>query len=105
MSELKSKAAPKYKELSDVLGNQTSQNEIIILLLDRLCTLKENEGDNNYDWRQKWLDAKRSSTRFTLLQIGIGVTALYLGVIDINKDNPIVGKFISLLTNIEAFLL
>ncbi len=105
MSELKEKGSPRQTELLTELSNQTAQNEIIILLLDRLCTLKENQHDNDSSWREKWLDAKRSNTRFTLFQIGIGVTALYLGVIDINTDNPIVSEFIGLLAMMQRVLL
>ncbi len=105
MSELKEKGSPRQTELLSELNNQTAQNEIIILLLDRLCTLKENQHDNDSSWREKWLDAKRSNTRFTLFQIGIGVTALYLGVIDINTDNPIVSEVIGLLAMVQRVLL
>lgn len=103
MDELKEKAAPKHKELIDSLSNQSSQNEIIILLLDRLCTLKENQHDNDSSWREKWLEEKTSGNKKTLIQILLGCAAIYLGVIDINKDNAIVSSVIEGLVNLVSF--
>ena len=91
--ELEEKALPGYKSLADTqreqnlqTQNMISQNEIIILLLDRICTLKENQNQDQSDRHE-------SGSKRTLIQILLGCTAVYLGIIDINKDNAIVIGF------------
>lgn len=105
MDELKAKASPKHKELIGSLENHSSQNEIIILLLDRLCTLKENQHDNDSSWREKWLEEKRSGSKKTLIQIILGCTAVYLGIIDINKENAIVSTIVEALASLAGVFL
>ena len=104
MGELEKRAAPKHNELIESLSNQSSQNEIIILLLDRLCTLKENQHDNDSAWRERWLAEKSSGNKKTLVQILLGCAALYLGVININKDNAIVNSVIEATVNLWGYL-
>ena len=111
-TEAREKALPGYKGLADAQREQTaltqnaiSQNEIVILLLDRLCTLKENQHDNDSSWREKWLEEKRSGNKKTLAQILIGCIAVYLGVIELNKENAIVSGFIDGTTSLLGFFL
>ena len=110
--ESEEKALPGYKSLADTqreqnlqTQNMISQNEIIILLLDRLCTLKENQHANDSTWREKWLHEKKIGGRKTLAQILLGCTAVYLGIIDINKDNAIVIGFTDALSGLLSVFL
>lgn len=102
MDSLERAANPKYiellqqsKENGEKLDTLVVNSEHSLLMFDRLCTLKEQQQENDNIWREKWLESKRSSTRFTLTQIAIGCAALYFGVIDINKDSEFVKDIIS----------
>lgn len=87
MDELKTKAAPKHKELIDTLSNQSSQNEIIILLLNVLIEATESNGSelktiNDYKEEQKQGDIKfrKKSNTSSLISISIAMAALAISV-------------------------
>jgi hypothetical protein len=110
--ESKEKALPGYKSLADTQKEQNlqtqniiSQNEIIILLLDRLCTLKEVQFQNDSAQYEKWQKEKVRGARVSFIQVAVGIVAVWLGIIEFNGDNPIVSGFGQMLARLTGGLL
>ena len=104
MDELKRKAQPKYMELveyskeqytelvknNELLAIQNDLSDTQIILLDRLCTLKENQQQQDDAfrdtwWRRKVLDTRGSMVVLFIMTIGIG-----LDMIEVNGNSSIV---------------
>ena len=95
---LKAAATPEDTKVIAATNRNGAKLETLIILMDRLCTLKENQ--NSSDTKHR-----RSSMKTTLIQMALASAALYLGIIDINKDNAIVSSIIDALTSIGALFL
>lgn len=67
MDELKSKAAPKANELIRVTKEQNELLDVQIVLLDRLCTLKETQQKNDNLFRARWWRSKVLDTKLTFI--------------------------------------
>ena len=101
MDDLKSKAAPKYELLAKEFSNNTEVLERIkelsnnqIVLLDRLCTLKEEQQENDNKFRDDWGSAKRNDTKVGLWVLVLANVALYLDVIKIDSNGAIVNSLL-----------
>lgn len=110
MDELKRRAQPKYLELLEYserhhieLVKQNTlleaQNELAdtnIILLDRLCTLKEAQQESDDSFRKSWRSAKINDTRVSLWVLVLANMALYLDVIEINNEGTFITALLSL---------
>lgn len=90
MDDLKAKAAPKYERLAKEASDQNAKLDVCIVLLDRLCTLKEDQRDGENKRHQDWLSAKVRDTRVSLWVLSCASLAVYLDVIKIDSN----GNFI-----------
>jgi hypothetical protein len=93
MDELKEKAASKYSELLKETKEQNEKLEISIVLLDRLCTLKESQQNSDNSFRDSWRKAKVKDTSVSLWVLILANIALYLDVIKVDGN----GAFITAL--------
>lgn len=97
MDELEEKAAPKATEMTGKLDLILKEMVINNFLLTGIKEVKEEQriheketSEREIEWQKKWRKAKNASGRVTFAQVIIGSAALYLGVIDVNRDNAIV---------------
>ena len=87
MSELKKKANPRYKELAELektINEGGDKIDICVVLLDRLCTLKENQQESDNTFREDWRQIKIRDTRVSWLILIIASAAFYLDVIKVD---------------------
>lgn len=89
MDELKAKAAPKHLELMNENKEQNEKLEACIVLLDRLCTLKENQHDNDTLFRDMWQESKRKEGKQTLWILALANIALYLDIVKGGEDSVV----------------
>lgn len=90
MEELKKKAAPKNAE---VLEATLEQNILLVnqlTLLDRLCTLKENQQISDDAFRDSWRNAKIFDTRVSVTVLLVAAAGVYLDVIEVNSNSAII---------------
>lgn len=114
MTDLKDSANPNFGLLSDLAKATNEQNELLVLqgeflgkqndladiqivLLDRLCTLKEEqqESDNAFRaswWARKLLDHKASMVVLFVMVFGVG-----LDMVKVNSNSSIVNWLSNLL--------
>lgn len=90
MDELKSKAAPKNAEILKATLDQNDLLDIQIVLLDRLCTLKESQQNSDDSFRNSWRNAKLRDTRVSLWVLILANIALYLDVIKIESNGAFI---------------
>lgn len=103
MDELKKMASPKFNELAVIIGEQTNilkeQSDLLdaqVVLLDRLCTLKESQQETDAEHHGKWNRAKIFDTRISLIVLIIATAGIYMDVIKINSDSPVINSIINL---------
>jgi len=87
LDRLKQVGAPK---LAAAKEDQNEKIETCIILLDRLCTLKEEQQAGDIKFRNKWASAKLNDTRISLILLALANVAIYLDVIKINAYSPFV---------------
>jgi GTP-dependent phosphoenolpyruvate carboxykinase len=98
MDELKSKAAPKHVELITETKEQNEKLEACIILLDRLCTLKENQHENDTLFREMWQESKKKESKQTLWILVLANIALYLDIVR-DGDNSVVKRLFDILVD------
>ena len=96
LKELKDKASPKFSELTKETKIQNAKLEICIILLDRICNLKEEQQHGDKKFRNLWEQGKIRDTRVSLWVLVLANAALYLDVIKIDSN----GAFITGLINL-----
>ena len=69
---------------------QNEKIEACIILLDRICTLKEEQQSGDIKFRNKWASAKSTDTRISLILLALANVAIYLDVIKVNAYSPLV---------------
>jgi len=87
LDRLKQVGAPK---LAAAKEDQNEKIEACIILLDRICTLKEEQQVGDIKFRNKWAKAKLNDTRISLILLALANVAIYLDVIKINAYSPFV---------------
>ncbi|MEE8288942.1 MAG: hypothetical protein V3R25_05970 [Nitrosomonadaceae bacterium] len=104
MDNLEERAAP----ISERLLIQMEKNGV---LLEKICEYKQAQKDNDFTFREKWQQEKckgrrnrRNSRIFTVAQIVIGLTMLGLGLIDVNKDHPVIVYLTGLMKTLAGYL-
>lgn len=110
--ESKEKALPGYKSLADaqkeITKLQVEQNSLqvaTITMLDRLCTLKERQYENDSNQYLKWRKSKRNGGLLALVHLAIVLTTLYIGAIEVNTDNALVIKITTLVNDAIGYFL
>mgnify|MGYP003654511332 CR=1 FL=1 len=86
MDDLKKLAAPKFEALMTV---NEEQNELLltcIVLLDRLCTLKEAQQEEDNKWRMRWKKQKSFGSYVSFAALFFTIAAFYLNVIRLDAD-------------------
>ena len=96
MDDLKKLAAPKTTELIKAVTEQNELLDVQIVLLDRLCTLKEAQQEGDDTFRDSWKSAKMLDTRVSLWVLVLANAALYLDVIEINSTSAFVAGIFDL---------
>ena len=107
MEELKKKANPLYKELGEletVIKNGNGKLETCIVLLDRLCTLKESQQLSDDSFRNSWMNANARKFRVSVIAIMLTGSVLYLDVLKLDESSVIVASVINLLNTIKGLL-
>ena len=101
LKSLKAKAAPKFermaKEAKDNNTKLDKNNELLntqIVLLARLCELKEDQRDGENKFREDWENAKRKDTHIGLWVLVLANVALYLDVIKIDSDGVVINTIV-----------
>lgn len=84
-----------------IAGLLKANNEHLI----NLCNLKQDQQKHDNLWREKWQEAKRSSSKLTLLQLGIGVLAFAIGIIEVDQTNGVVIAVKQLAASVAGVLL
>ena len=99
--ELKNAASP-YAKLEKTIAEQNTKLDehheelkAHTVMLDRLCTLKENQNISDINFRNSWQHGKRKDLLISLVVIGLASTALYLDVIKV--DPAILGSMLRVL--------
>ena len=104
MDELKLKAQPKYMELIEYSERQckelAKQNELLsiqndlsdtnIVLLDRLCTLKEAQQESDDNFRDTWWKRKIRETRGDMIVLFVMVAGVGLDMIKVNGNSSVI---------------
>ena len=95
------KAKDKHKiEMSEkkinLLVTQNRELSLHTVLLDRLCTLKEDQLESDKKFRDSWRMAKVKDLRLSLWFLGLANVALYLDVIKFDIDGAVITSIISL---------
>jgi len=87
LEKLKQLGAP---HLTAAKEEQNDKIETCIILLDRLCTLKEEQQAGDIKFRNKWANAKLNDTRISLILLALANVAIYLDVINVNGDSAVI---------------
>ena len=87
LEKLKQLGAP---HLTAAKEEQNEKIEACIILLDRICTLKEEQQSGDIKFRNKWASAKSTDTRISLILLALANVAIYLDVIKVNAYSPLV---------------
>ena len=96
IEELK-KAANPFEKLTVATKEVIKQNETQIILLSRLCDLKETQQENDKKFRDAWQAAKIKDTRMTMGVLAIAGIALYL---DYFRGWPVVKWLTNLISQV-----
>ncbi len=114
MTDLKDAANPNSSLLSELTKATNDQNELLVLqgeflgkqndlldiqivLLDRLCTLKEQQQNSDDSWRVSWWKAKVLDTRVSIVVLFIAVAGVSFDVIQINGDSAIINSLLAMI--------
>lgn len=81
MDDLKDKARPKHNELVAQLKELNAKQETNIILLDRLCDLKEMQQENDNEFRDSWAILKRRDSKITHLLLLIASITFSLDLV------------------------
>ena len=95
MDDLKAKAAPKFERLAKEASDQNAKLDVCIVLLDRLCTLKEAQQDGEDNRHEDWQNSKIRDMRAALWVLGVAVVGVSLDFIKVDSE----GRFITWLIN------
>lgn len=96
--KLKDLAAP---TLAKAKEDQNDKLDICIVLLSRLCELKETQQANDKKFRDAWQAAKIKDTRMTMAVLGIAGIALYL---DYFRGWPVIKYLTGLVGRVYGYL-
>ena len=99
LDKLKVAAAPKLAKAKE---DQNDKLDICIVLLDQLCTLKEEQQAGDIKFRNKWADAKLNDTRISLILLVLANVAIYLDVVKVNGNSTVVNGVTNLFDAITA---
>ena len=83
--ELKEKARPKHNEMITELKTMNDKQEVNIILLDRLCELKEMQQASDNTFRDDWAKLKHRDSKITHVLLVIAITALMLDFIQLEN--------------------
>ncbi len=92
LERLKVAAAPK---LAAEKADQNEKLEVCVVLLDRICTLKEQQKEGDDAFRGAWRRAKINDTRIAICLLILAHAAIYLDVIRFNSDHYIVDSIVN----------
>ena len=87
LEKLKQLGAP---HLTAAKVEQNDKIETCIILLDRICTLKEAQQAGDIKFRNKWAALKSFDTRVSLWVLLLANVAVYLDVIKVNGDSAVI---------------
>ena len=87
LERLKEAGAPK---LAAAKAEQNEKIETCIILLDRICTLKEEQQEGDIKFRNKWARAKLNDTRISLILLALANIAIYLDVVEVNGNSALI---------------
>jgi len=97
MNDMQKAALPPYAELTKAIEAQTKVNkeqaikqETCIIMLSRMCDLKEAQAENDCVWRGRWLKARMLGLARTVTTMALIVSAVYFEVVKVDKDNAMV---------------
>ena len=96
LEKLKQLGAP---HLTAAKEEQNDKIETCIILLDRLCTLKEEQQAGDIKFRNKWARAKLNDTRISLVLLVLANIAIYLDVVEVNGNSALINGVVNL-TNV-----
>ena len=91
MDKLKELAAPRNAEILKATLEQNDLLDIQIVLLDRLCTLKEAQQESDDNFRATWWKSKVLDTRVSIIVLFIAVAGVSFDVIEVNSNSAIIG--------------
>ena len=80
----------------ELLETQNRELGLHTILLDRLCTLKEDQLESDKSFRDSWRMAKVKDLRLSLWFLGLANIALYLDVIKFDLDGAVITWLLSM---------